>query len=61
MNLSKEKHNQETPVTTKREMDCRTFKAIVWIATAVAISVAVFVTKSGNPLFAFLIPAWFLD
>jgi hypothetical protein len=30
---------------------------LTWISTAIAISVAIFVTKSASPLWALLIPA----
>lgn len=34
-------------------------RAAKWIATSVAICVAVYITKSANCLWAFLIPAMF--
>lgn len=31
--------------------------ALTWISVAIGVSVAIFVTKSASPLWAFLIPA----
>jgi len=35
--------------------------AFAWISTAVAVSVAVYITKSAKPLFAMIIPAFIMD
>lgn len=35
--------------------------AFAWISTAVAVSVAVYITKSAMPLFAMTIPAFIMD
>lgn len=38
-------------------MRASTAYAFAWIATAVAVSVGVYITKSASPLWALLIPA----
>jgi hypothetical protein len=38
-------------------MKMTTAYGLVWISIGLAVSVAVFVTKSASPLWAFLIPA----
>ena len=35
--------------------------AFAWVSTAIAVSVAVYITKSGMPLLAMTIPAFIMD
>ena len=35
--------------------------AIAWLSTGIAVSVAIYVTKSAMPLFAMTIPAFIMD
>jgi hypothetical protein len=41
-------------------MDRQIEKGCAWIATGIAVSIAIYITKSYEPLWAFCIPAFFL-
>ena len=42
-------------------MKKNTVYAIAWLATGIAVSVAIYFTKSATPLLAMLIPAFIMD